>query len=233
MEAGGGLIMVGGPSAFIGGGYAGSDLERVLPVSLRENERPFDTVEFVPTYTESGRAAPVLAPLRDLLAEELPSMPGANTLGPAREGALVLWQHPRRRAGEQPMPVLALGEAGDGRAIALGVDGTHTLSFGELGARVAGRAFGALWDGLLGWLMRDPRYEAARMELIGECISGEPAKLRLVRVTGAAGDVELVLERLGGGVGEPIKKRVSAPESGPVEIELGKLEPGGTAPVRT
>ena len=35
VRSGGGLIMVGGPSAFAGGGYAHSPLERVLPVELR------------------------------------------------------------------------------------------------------------------------------------------------------------------------------------------------------
>ena len=64
------------------------------------------------------------------------------------------------------MPVLALGEAGDGRSIALGVDGTHALAFSEFADRAAGRAYGALWDGLVGWLMRDPRYEALRLELV-------------------------------------------------------------------
>src|SRR6185436_8909869 len=128
--------------------------------------------------------APVFAQLRSLLGEELPVMPGSNTLGPARPGGIVLWEHPRRTAGSARMPVLALGEAGDGRAIALGVDGTQALAFGELAASVGGRAYGALWDGLLGWLMRDPRYEAARIDLASECIAGEPLNLRLSRVPG-------------------------------------------------
>jgi uncharacterized membrane protein len=227
VENGGGLIMVGGPSAFIGGGYAGTELEKVLPVSLPERDRPDDPVEFVPAYTEAGRAAPVLRPLRDLLGDELPAMPGSNTLGPARPGALVLWDHPSRRADGNAMPVLALGEAGDGRAIALGVDGSHELEFGELAASVAGRAFGALWDGLLGWLMRDPRYEAARMELVSDCIAGQNAILKLVRVPGVEGDVELTVDRLGQRDQAKIVKRVPAPPTGPVDIDLGALEPGG------
>jgi uncharacterized membrane protein len=226
VEAGGGLIMVGGPAAFAGGSYTGTDLERVLPVALSDVDRPFDTAEFVPSYTAAGRAAPVFAPLRALLGDELPIMPGSNTLGPPRPGGIVLWEHPRRRAGADPMPVLALGEAGDGRAIALGVDGTQALAFGELAASVGGRAYGALWDGLLGWLMRDPRYEAARIDLASACIAGEPVNLRLSRVPGMEGPVEITLERLGTQAGEPIKKTVSS-KADPLEITMGPLEAGG------
>ncbi|HEY3236641.1 MAG TPA: glutamine amidotransferase, partial [Polyangiaceae bacterium] len=227
VRAGGGLVMVGGASSFTAGGYAGTKLEQVLPVHLDQRERPFDGVEFVPRYTESGRQAPVLHALRALVGDQLPSMAGSNTLGPAREGALVLWEHPERRAGGEPMPVLALGEAGDGRAIALGVDGTHLLAFSQMAAAVAGRGYGALWDGLLRWLMRDPRVEAARMELVGECIAGEPATLRLVRTAGATGSVRLRLEQLGVETTKPLEFAPKADATGSIEVDLGRLKPGG------
>jgi uncharacterized membrane protein len=227
VEGGGGLIMVGGPSAFAGGNYAGTAIERVLPVEISDRLPPSDKAEFVPRYTEVGRAAPVLSGLRDLLGEELPSMAGSNTLGEPRPGSMVLWEHPTRRAGDQPMPVLAIGEAGDGRSIALGVDGTFRLAWSELGASVSGRAFGALWDGLLGWLMRDPRYEVAYAELTEPCIAGEDATLRLTRVPGAKGDVSVSIERLGKAKNKPLEKTVKGPPPGPVEVPLGKLEAGG------
>ena len=227
VRSGGGLIMVGGPSAFAGGGYAHSPLENVLPVELRSNEPPFDTADFVPRYTEAGRSAPVLRGLTELFGDELPTFTGSNTLGPARPNAITLWEHPERRAGAGAMPVLALGEAGDGRSIALGVDGTHTLAFSEFAERAAGRSYGALWDGLVGWLMRDPRYEALRLELSGPCIAGLPASLRLVRLPGIAGDVSLELTHLGPQAAPVLKKSVKAPAPGPLELELGVLEAGG------
>jgi uncharacterized membrane protein len=227
VRSGGGIIMVGGPSSFAGGGYARSSLERVLPTELGDPDKPFDLSEFLPRYTDAGRVAPVLGPMRDLISEDLPRMVGSNTLGAARDGAIVLWEHPQRRAGTSPMPVLALGEAGDGRTIALAVDGTHQLAFSEFAERTAGRAYGALWDGLLGWLMRDPRYEAARIELVGPCIASENARLRLTRLPGAEGDVSLEVEPLRGGAGEKLTRRASIPASGIVEIEAGPLAPGG------
>jgi len=227
VESGGGLIMVGGPTSFTGGRYAGTELERVLPVRLLSSEKPFDLEQFVPSYTDSGRAAPVLRGLRDLFGDALPEMPGANILGAPRENALVLWEHPRKKIGQASMPVLALGEAGDGRSIALGVDGTHLLAFSELADEGSGRGFGALWDGLLGWLMRDPRFEAARTELVGECSEGQPTTLMLTRPPSMQGDVTLTLERLGVTQVAPIVQRIPNPPPGPLKIVFSDLKAGG------
>lgn len=226
VRSGGGLIMVGGPSAFSGGGYAGSPLEQVLPVELPRGGEPYDLRTFVPAYTPAGRAAPVLGGVRQLLGEELPPMEGSNSLGKPRPGSIVLWQHPERRVGDVPMPVLALGEMGDGRSIALGVDATHELAFSELAERTSGRAYGALWDGLLGWLMRDPRYEAGRVSLERPCIAGEPAALELVPPPGAEGEVVLTIERLGLPA-ETALTRTLAQGAPSLHVDAGRLRAGG------
>lgn len=230
VRAGGGLIMVGGPSAFSGGGYAGSPLADVLPVGLAEREAPFDTVPFTPRVTAAGRAAPTLRAVRELLGDELPQMQGSNTLGALRPGAIALWEHPDRRAGGGSMPVLSLGESGDGRSIALGVDGTHLLEWSELGERGAGRAYGALWEGLVGWLMRDPRYESARLDLTHECRAGVPVELGITRLPGAAVDVKVSLERLGDAASAPLAPDRQLHMDRDVEIAtlpLGVLDEGG------
>ncbi|MEO8904713.1 MAG: glutamine amidotransferase [Polyangiaceae bacterium] len=229
VRGGGGLIMVGGPSSFAGGGYARSPLESVLPVELKGGEPPFDTADFVPRYTEAGRSAPVLHGVTELFGDDLPTFSGSNTLGPARPNSITLWEHPDRRAGRGAMPVLALGEAGDGRSIALGVDGTHALAFSEFADRAAGRGYGALWDGLVGWLMRDPRYEALRLELAGPCIAGLPARLHLVRLPGSTGNVSLELTKLGPQTKPVLMKTIPDPPAGPLDLELGVLEAGGYA----
>jgi uncharacterized membrane protein len=178
---GGGLVMVGGQNSFVAGGYAGTPLAEVLPVAIDGSPRATsaDTSSFVPQWTAEGLAAPLLGPLRDVAGEELPSMPGANVLGDVRPGGVVLWTHPSltTRTGAK-MPVLAVGDEGDGRTIALGVDGAWGLAFSGLAAKTAGRGHGALWDGLLGWLMRDPRFEPAQLEIVGGCTAGLPSQLR-------------------------------------------------------
>lgn len=228
VEAGGGLIMVGGPSSFGGGKYSQTPLDSVLPVEQVSGGEDIDMTSFVPEYTEAGRAAPVTRGLRDLVSEELPTMHGTNLLGAARASAIVLLEHPKLKAGIARMPVLALGEAGDGRSIALSIDDTHQLAFSEFAAKVAGRAYGALWDGLLGWLMRDPRYEAARVELAHDCIAGEPAALRVTRLPGMAGKVDVSIERLGiRRSGDKIEASAAASNETTVEVPLPRLEAGG------
>src|SRR5204862_7154583 len=122
------------------------------------------------------------------------------------------------------MPILALGEVGDGRSIALAVDDTHQLAFGQFAAKVAGRSYGALWDGLLGWLMRDPRYEAARVELAHDCVAGEKAALLVKRLPGMTGAVEAILEPLGRAAPHPVHLEGTSSNDATVEIPLPALD---------
>jgi uncharacterized membrane protein len=233
VESGGGLIMVGGPSSFAGGNYAQTPIDAVLPVEQISGVDAYDPSPFVPAYTDAGRAAPMTHGLRDLVGDELPTMHGANLIGPARPGAIVLWEHPGIRARGVPMPLLAMGEIGDGRSIALAVDDTHLLAFSEFAAKVAGRAYGALWDGLLGWLMRDPRYEAAHVSLASDCIAGEPLTLRVTRLPGMTGSVEAVIERLGAAKGSKVTLTAKEGSLSTVDLAVPPLEVGGyTARVR-
>ncbi len=227
VKKGGGLIMVGGPSSFSGGNYAGTPIDAVLPVEQLTTDQDADSQQFVPQVTQAGRSAPVTRKVRSLLDDQLPALAGANLVGAAKPGAIVLWEHPKLMAGDKPMPILAMGEAGDGRSIALAVDSTHRLAFGELAASVAGRGYGALWDGLLGWLMRDPRYEAARIELVGECIALEPSTLRIHRLPGMDGAIHLDLEALTPGRSPSYSQDVQSDGRGSVDVPLRPLPEGG------
>jgi uncharacterized membrane protein len=181
VRSGGGLVMVGGQNSFVAGGYAGTPLADILPIDLdgSAGATGADTSPFTPQWTTEGRDAPLLAGLREVVGDDLPEMAGANVLGNVRPGGIALWSHPARKTGTgASMPVLAIGDEGDGRTVALGVDGTWRLKFSAIGARTGGRGHGALWDGLLGWLMRDPRFEAAQIEIVGGCTAGVPSTLR-------------------------------------------------------
>jgi uncharacterized membrane protein len=231
---GGGLILVGGPSGFADGGYADSALEEALPVELEAVAGSPSLARVVPRYTAAGRAAPMLRALRGGLGESLPEMPGANLLGRPRPSALVLWEHPVLTAadgpGVVPMPLLALGEYGDGRSLALALDGTHLLGFGPLGARTGGEGHSALWEGLLGWLMRDPRYEVAQAELEGACLVGRTTHLSVTLLPGASAPMRvevtpLALER---GPSTIVLPRAE-PRAGRERFVVEGLEPGGYA----
>jgi uncharacterized membrane protein len=238
VRSGGGLVMVGGNNSFVAGGYAGTPLADVLPIDLdgSRGAASADTMAFVPKWTAEGLAAPLLDPLRNVLGDQLPSMPGANVLGDLRPGGVALWSHPTRstRRGHE-MPVLAIGEEGDGRTIALGVDGAWELKFSQLGADTAGRAHGALWDGLLGWLMRDPRFEAAKMEIVGGCTAGLPSTLHArvlasyspaVSPAGGAPTVVLDVTRMDASRARIHMERARPTEGSSVDFALPVLEAG-------
>jgi hypothetical protein len=123
------------------------------------------------------------------------------------------------------MPVLALGEQGSGRSIALAIDGSHRLLFSNFAASAAGRAHGAFWDALLGWLMRDPRFEPVAVELPRGCFAGEETAVRVLPHPGASGPATLSVARLGSR--EPSRSiPIELGDEGTV-ASIGRLEPGG------
>jgi uncharacterized membrane protein len=236
VQSGGGLVMVGGENSFVAGGYAGTPLARVLPVALDDGPgaTSADTAPFEPQWTPEGKAAPLLAPLRDVVGNQLPQMPGANILGDLGPGGVALWTHPSRKTKSgAPMPVLAVGEEGSGRAVALGIDGAWELEFSELGARTAGRGHAALWDGLLGWLMRDPRFEPAQLELANGCTAGLPSTLRarVMPVTGGteleSANVSLEVTRIDQPQAPIRLDRARAPDEPSLDFDLPPLAAGG------
>ncbi|MEP7121679.1 MAG: glutamine amidotransferase [Byssovorax sp.] len=234
VEKGGGLIMVGGPDAFGPGHYGGTRLADVLPVELSADRREqgTDLAGFTPRFTDAGRVAPVLAPLRALIGDDLPEMPGVDLVGDARPDATVLLEHPTRKtASGAPMPVLALGEHGSGRTMALTVDGSHRLLFSSFAASAAGRAHGAFWDAMLGWLMRDPRFEPAVIDVRGGCVAGEDTTLTLRPLPGPRGEATVKIVRLGSGeVAATLKTPVDG-SGAAIDLQAGKLPAGGYSAV--
>lgn len=234
VRSGGGLVLVGGPDSFAGGGYADSPLADVLPVEIPADKKSMDARAFVPEWTRAGSGAPLLAGLRDLVGERLPEMAGANLVGRARPGAYVLWQHPSiTPPGSSPvdrMPILALGEVGDGRSIALAVDGTHQLRFGPVGVESGGRGHAALWEGMLGWLMRDPRFEVARIQAPWPCLRDFPFRIDVRPLPGTNEPVSLVVERLGSDAKiEPRLLEKTTVDGSLVSFDLLDLPVGGYA----
>jgi hypothetical protein len=129
------------------------------------------------------------------------------------------------------MPVLALGEYGSGRSIALTIDGSHRLLFSNFAAREAGRAHGAFWDAMLGWLMRDPRFEPAVVDVPGGCTAGVETALTVRPLGVQPGDATLGIVRLGDGhIVREMRPSFDGSER-PMTLNAGTLEPGGYSAV--
>jgi uncharacterized membrane protein len=235
VKKGGGIVLVGGPSMFAAGGYSDSPLAEVMPVQIRATKKVADLTPFVPNYTRLGQAAPPLSALRALLGERLPEAGGTNLVGPPERGAYVLWEHPNLPpvggSAEERMPLLALREVGDGRSIALTLDSTHKLRFGPEGLESAGRAHTAFWEGMLGWLMRDARFELAQARAPWPCISGRPFRIEVEPLVGNTDSLTLSLEALGRPDAQSIPKTLESEGAGErtVTFDFPGLEPGGYA----
>lgn len=134
VHRGAGLLMIGGYHSLGPGGYQDTPLAEVLPVFLGERDIGQITEPFTPQLTAAGRQHPVFANIaqffpgmgREAEISGLPPLEGSVRVRGARPGASILAVHPNERAGESPMPVLAVQPWGEGRAAVFTADTTRS-----------------------------------------------------------------------------------------------------------
>lgn len=217
---GGALVMIGGEQSFSSGGYAGTPIEEILPVRLAAPTSQSAVVtseQFRPSLTAAGARHPItrLAEASDLNREIWESMPlseGANRVLGAQPWATTLATHPTIMSGDEPMPVIAVGEVGEGRSMAVTIDSTWRWTFDNIARGGSGRAYSSFWNSAVRWLIRDPELNLVQIELPQEQLSPNsrfeatlrfhesdysPATNALVRLTLVRRplDVERMMER--------------------------------------
>ncbi len=118
---GGGLLMLGGTNAFNLGGYAGTPVAELLPVSLDPADvaPAFDDRQFTFEVTPEGLQHEILRQGRTVEATDaqwrvMPPLKGLNVLTRAKPGATVLAVRP----GSPQSVVLAVQDVGAGRVAA-------------------------------------------------------------------------------------------------------------------
>ena len=158
---GGGLIALGGHHSFGPGGYGGTDIETILPVTVGPVTQPQETTEFLPQLTAAGEDHPIFEGFTDSLPGPSRRRPGANAValrdllgcvtvvGPKR-GAEVLAIHPTRRNEAGPLIVLAVQKLGKGRTAALTADTTWRWYSPMRGADSDG-PYQRFWAQLVRW----------------------------------------------------------------------------------
>ncbi len=185
-DAGGGFAMLGGDRSFGLGGYERTSLAEILPVELGGfgPGQAFLPAKFRPRLTDAGAAHPLFqwgttAAANRALWNDLPELEGANWVLRPRPGAVVLAENPAARNEHGPMPVVALGEYGAGRSLAVATDSLWHWALPRAGRGGDDGAYRDFWTRALRWLVHDPEMALVRLGLPpGPVRAGHDLKLR-------------------------------------------------------
>jgi uncharacterized membrane protein len=171
-ERGGGLLVLGGRRALAEGGYAGTPLAEVLPVTLDEGdvggeEEYLAELSLEPTPAGARHAALQIAPSEDSSAarwRRLPAVTTVNRVRRVKPGATALLLG---KAGDGPgrQIVLAHHRFGRGKAIALPVQDTW------------------LWQMHADMALEDMTHETFWRQTLRWLVSDVPARVNLVAST--------------------------------------------------
>ena len=169
---GGAFAMIGGPNSFGDGRYDQTELADILPVSM--DATPARPEPFVAKLTAEGARHPVTqlalgAEANARLYASLPPLPGINVTH-AKPGAQVLLEDPGTH-----LPVVALGEFGRGRSMAITTDGLWNWTLPAAAGGTPPRAYDKLWTQALRWLVKDPDLTTLRIQADQPMVEpGEP-----------------------------------------------------------
>lgn len=162
VKKGGAFAMIGGDRSFDLGKYADTPLAPVLPVRLGVTGDPVDPLPFTPALTEAGQRHPITQMVADpaenqRIWQQLSQLDGLNLTQGVAEGAALLLAHPERKTADgQPAPVLAVGEYGAGRSMALTVDASWRWFLAEAGEGRGNQTYLRFYKNAMRWLIGDP-----------------------------------------------------------------------------
>ncbi len=169
-ENGKAFVMMGGDRSFDLGAYAGTPIADILPVQLGVTGEAIDPAPFSPRLTEGGARHPITQIVGDPAENArtwkgLSALDGLNLSRGASPGAAVLLEHPSLKAGDgKPLPVLAVGEYGAGRSMALLGDSSWRWSFSEAGEGRGNQTYLRFWKNAARWLIGDPEDQPVVVE---------------------------------------------------------------------
>jgi uncharacterized membrane protein len=170
VREGGGLAMIGGSLSFDGGGYAETPLAEVLPVRMRASDGRGAAIvqgDFSPEPVMKYLHHPLLElypePAQTIASfNALSPLSGLNELLGAREGAVVLLQHPQaKNARGEHLPVLTAGNFGRGRTLAFATDSSWHWSMPTAGKGGDSSVYDRFWDRAVRFLTHDPLLDPA------------------------------------------------------------------------
>ena len=165
---GGAFAMIGGRLAFAQGGYAGTPIEEILPVTMRPDRNDYRTLPQRMVLTPEGTRHPITRLASDPQENErvwqsLTDLDAINVVAQAKPEATVLGVSSGRFAGANAAPLLAVQRFGKGRTLALMTDYTWKWNFQMAGQMDSNQYYLQFIRQLGRWLIRDPGLKQVRI----------------------------------------------------------------------
>jgi uncharacterized membrane protein len=146
---GGGLLVIGGENAFGSGGYRGSPVEEMLPVTLTGTAPDFQAGLFQARPTAKTHPLVRLYDTPEASEQawkELPPLDGFAHFASVKPGATVLAVDPDQRTSDgQPLPVFAIRDYGRGKVMLASSDSTWRWKLGAASDWRIGAFYARFW----------------------------------------------------------------------------------------
>ena len=167
VRRGGAFAMIGGPLAFSQGGYLGTPIEAILPVSLLRERRDYKQAANQLALTDEGRSHPITRLSSDDQENEriwdaMPELDGFNRVGEPKPGATVLAVTGESFENGASAPLLAMQAVGEGRTLALMTDYTWKWNFQLAGRMDSNQYYLQFIRQMVRWLIHDPVLKQVR-----------------------------------------------------------------------
>ncbi len=168
VQEGGAFAMFGGMLSFAQGGYAGTPIEEILPVTLRRDRNDYRPVTQRMVLTEEGKLHPITrlspdAAENQRIWEMLPELDALHVIGQAKPGATVLGVTSGRVDERQAAPLLVMQRFGEGRTLAFMSDALWKWNFQMAGRLDSNQYYLQFVRQMVRWLIRDPVLKQVRI----------------------------------------------------------------------
>jgi uncharacterized membrane protein len=220
---GGGLLFLGGRRSFAEGGYSGTPLSDVMPVSIEGPPVPDSLTFFAElkaVVAPQGRSAAVTqiastGQKSDDRWHTLPTVTSVNYIRRVKPGATLVLQGvtptggraewPTQRLNEYSQPILAGQRYGRGLALALPIQDSYHWQM-DPNASETDIAFQTFWRQLLRWLTSDVPGQLELSSPADQVMTGQAATIRALVVDtlyAPRNDVRVTMHVTGPGAAQP------------------------------
>lgn len=168
VQEGGAFAMLGGSLGFAQGGYAGTPIEDILPVTMRPERNDYRTAVQRLVLTEEGKVHPLTRLSPDAVEnqriwEALPALDAVNVVAQVKPGATVLGVGSSKLDERPAVPLLVMQRFGEGRTLALMTDYIWKWNFQMAGRMDSNQYYLQFVRQMVRWLIRDPVLKQVRI----------------------------------------------------------------------